>query len=152
MGIINGGTAIGAMIAPPAIAAIIATGGWRWVFFAAGSAGLLWTLWWARAYFSAADHPRLSSKERQEIQEVLAAGRQEKGMSWLQLFSFRETWGIVGAKFLSDSAWYFYLRGCPSIYTTCEALTPSKSVITPGYLTPPPVSVVWWEAGSRAGC
>jgi MFS transporter, ACS family, hexuronate transporter len=114
MGIINGGTAIGAVIAPPAIAAIIATAGWRWVFFAAGSTGLLWTLWWARAYFSAADHPDLSGEEREEIQEVFAAVHQQKSsISWLQLFSFRETWGIVGAKFLSDSAWYFYVAWLP---------------------------------------
>jgi ACS family hexuronate transporter-like MFS transporter len=114
MGIINAGTAVGAVIAPPAIAAIIAAGGWRWVFFAAGAAGLLWTLWWARAYFSPAGHPDLSGKEREEIREVFAAVHEEKaGIPWLRLFSFRETWGIVGAKFLSDAAWYFYLFWLP---------------------------------------
>ena len=105
MGIINAGTAVGAVIAPPAIAAIIATGGWRWVFFAAGAAGLLWALWWARTYFPASNIPGLSTKEREEIQEVFATVHQENaGISWLQLFSFRETWGVVGAKFLSDAA------------------------------------------------
>ena len=114
MGIINAGTAAGAVIAPPAIAAIIATGGWRWVFFAAGASGLLWTLWWARTYFSPADHPGLSGKERDEIQEVFASVHEQKsGIPWLQLFSFRETWGVVGAKFLSDAAWYFYLFWLP---------------------------------------
>src|SRR6185437_15536598 len=34
MGIINGGTAIGAVAAPPLIAFIILFAGWRWVFFA----------------------------------------------------------------------------------------------------------------------
>jgi ACS family hexuronate transporter-like MFS transporter len=29
------------------------------------------------------------------------------------LLSFRETWGVVAAKFLSDAAWYFYLFWLP---------------------------------------
>jgi len=114
MGIINAGTAVGAVIAPPAIAAIIAAGGWRWVFFAAGASGLLWTLWWARTYFSPAEHSGLSGKEREEIREVFASVHEQKsGIPWLQLFSFRETCGVVGAKFLSDAAWYFYLFWLP---------------------------------------
>jgi ACS family hexuronate transporter-like MFS transporter len=30
-----------------------------------------------------------------------------------ELLCFRETWGIVGAKFLSDAAWYFYMFWLP---------------------------------------
>jgi len=114
MGIINAGTAVGSVVAPPAIAAIIAIGGWRWVFFAAGAAGLLWTVWWARAYSAPAGHPALQDKEREEIQEVFAAVHEERAaISWLKLFSFKETWGLVVAKFLSDAAWYFYLFWLP---------------------------------------
>lgn len=54
MGIINAGTAVGAVIAPPAIAAIIALAGWRWVFLAVGVTGAAWTVWWLRDYFPAA--------------------------------------------------------------------------------------------------
>lgn len=50
MGIINAGTAVGAVIAPPAIALIIGVSGWRWVFFLSGLVGLLWTVWWWRDY------------------------------------------------------------------------------------------------------
>jgi len=39
MGIVNAGTAIGAVIAPPAIALIIAGLNWRWVFFFSGTIG-----------------------------------------------------------------------------------------------------------------
>src|SRR6185295_2033256 len=48
MGIVNAGTAVGAVVAPPAIAAILTHGSWRWVFLACGASGLAWTLWWAR--------------------------------------------------------------------------------------------------------
>jgi ACS family hexuronate transporter-like MFS transporter len=50
MGIVNAGTAVGAVIAPPAIALIITYSNWRWVFVACGLAGLLWALWWRTAY------------------------------------------------------------------------------------------------------
>lgn len=114
MGIINGGTAVGAVAAPPLIALIITFGGWRWVFFVVGALGLLWTVWWVRAYFSPASHSQLSPEERQEISEVFSHEAEEKvAISWLRLFSFIEVWGLVGAKFLSDAAWYFYLFWLP---------------------------------------
>ena len=43
MGIINAGTAVGAVIAPPLIALILGYAGWRWIFLVTGGMGLLWT-------------------------------------------------------------------------------------------------------------
>jgi ACS family hexuronate transporter-like MFS transporter len=114
MGIINAGTAVGAVIAPPALAAVIENLGWRWVFFLCGAAGLLWSAWWLRKYFSPAHHPGLSKLERNQIEEVFATPPQEKAeMSWLNLFAFPQVWGLVLGKFLSDAAWYFYLFWLP---------------------------------------
>ena len=59
MGIINAGTGVGGVIAPPLIAAVITNiawlgiSPWRWVFFITGAVGLLWTLWWLRGLFHA---------------------------------------------------------------------------------------------------
>jgi MFS transporter, ACS family, aldohexuronate transporter len=114
MGVINAGTAVGAVVAPPAIAAMIQYLGWRWVFFLSGGAGLLWSLWWLRDYFSPARHPKLSLDEQAEIEEVFAASSLEKSSSsWLDLFTFPQVWGLVLGKFLSDAAWYFYLFWLP---------------------------------------
>jgi ACS family hexuronate transporter-like MFS transporter len=41
MGIINAGTAIGAVAAPPVISLIVTGLNWRWVFFTSGAIGLL---------------------------------------------------------------------------------------------------------------
>ncbi|HEY5908070.1 MAG TPA: MFS transporter, partial [Vicinamibacteria bacterium] len=101
MGIINAGTAVGMVVAPPLIALVLGTGNWRWVFYLTGALGLAWTLWWHRAYFPPDRHPRLGEAERQEIQSALAQGSgPEVGLPWLQLLRFRETWGVVIAKFL----------------------------------------------------
>jgi MFS transporter, ACS family, hexuronate transporter len=114
MGIINAGTAVGAVIAPPALAAVIENLGWRWVFFLCGAAGLLWSAWWLREYFAPAQHPRLSQWESNEIEEVFATPPQQKAeASWLNLFAFPQVWGLVLGKFLSDAAWYFYLFWLP---------------------------------------
>jgi MFS transporter, ACS family, hexuronate transporter len=115
MGIINAGTAVGAVVAPPAIALVIGATSWRWVFFISGAIGLLWVAWWRRSYFPPDRHPRLGASEREEIREVLAEGRASKGggIPWLGLFRFRQVWGLVIAKFLSDAAWYFYLFWLP---------------------------------------
>lgn len=114
MGIINAGTAIGAVLAPPAIAAIIQWGDWRWVFYVTGAIGLAWTAWWLRAYHTPSQHPRISAEELALLSqdtpgstEVLPTPR------WLDLIKSPQVKGLVAAKFLSDSAWYFFLFWMP---------------------------------------
>ena len=114
MGIINAGTAVGMIVAPPMIALVLSAADWRSVFFLTGGLGLLWTLWWSRDYFPPERHPRLGEAERQEIQSVVGtAGAARQELRWLDLLRFRQTWGVVIAKFLSDAAWYFYLFWLP---------------------------------------
>ena len=103
MGIINAGTAVGSVLAPPLIGIILLTAGWRMVFFAAGAVGLEWVIWWSLSYRNNNDasvsslHARLVAREL-SFTDVL-------GMRRVQVFVF--------AKFMSDSAWYFYLFWLP---------------------------------------
>lgn len=118
MGIMNAGTALGAVVAPPFIAIVLSYTNWRWVFFLSGAAGLLWSLWWWRDYWTPSLHPRLTTEQRQRILNLLPAASNDNtgadpAISWFRLFSLGEVWGLVGAKFLSDSAWYFYLFWLP---------------------------------------
>src|SRR5258708_36017351 len=64
MGIINAGTAVGAVAAPPLIAIVLIYANWRWIFILTGTIGLLWTVWWRLAYYPPAEHPGLSREER----------------------------------------------------------------------------------------
>ena len=114
MGMMNAGTAVGAVAAPPLIALTLAHLSWRWVFFLAGAVGLVWTLWWVRDYQPAASHPRLSAGERQELAEVLAPKvTSDLKIRWIDLFRYPQVSGLVFAKFLSDAAWYFYIFWLP---------------------------------------
>lgn len=111
MGIINAGTAIGAVVAPPLIALVLTFWSWRWIFVLTGAIGIVWTLWWRTTYFPPEQHPALSDAERQKLEP--AADSAATAVSWLRLLRVREAWGLIGAKFLSDAAWYFYLFWLP---------------------------------------
>jgi ACS family hexuronate transporter-like MFS transporter len=103
MGIVNAGTAFGAVVAPPAIAAILAYGSWRWVFVACGAVGLLWAVWWLRGFRVAPETPGAGP----------AADRAGSALPWSKLLTYRQVWGLVGAKFLTDAAWFFYISWLP---------------------------------------
>jgi len=105
MGLINAGTGLGGVLAPPLIATIILNihwlgiSSWRWVFFITGLVGLAWAAGWQAFY-----------REPVEARPVAAA---ERPVPFAALLRFRETWGMIGAKFLTDAAWYFYMFWLP---------------------------------------
>ncbi len=96
MGIINAGTALGSVLAPPLIGLILLLGSWRYIFFFAAVLGLIWATGWLAVYRPPAE---------------LALVRPVT--SWLSLLSSGRVLGMVGAKFLSDSAWFFCLFWLP---------------------------------------
>jgi ACS family hexuronate transporter-like MFS transporter len=97
MGLVNAGTAVGAVVAPPAIAAILLHATWRWVFVACGAAGLAWAAWWFAAY-----------QDVDAVEDV-----PPPRATWSALLGYREVWGLVAAKFLTDAAWFFYISWLP---------------------------------------
>jgi len=142
MGIINAGTAVGAVVAPPLIALVLAEAGWlglapwRWVFFLTGGLGLLWTVWWWWSYHTpefleaGSEFQSLQEQTTPALTPTLSPRRGGKPIGQLPLndstgqdprtvitlsglLRHRETWAVVGAKFLSDGAWYFYLFWLP---------------------------------------
>jgi MFS transporter, ACS family, aldohexuronate transporter len=104
MGIINAGTAVGAVLAPPLIAIILGFTNWHWIFLLTGAFGLLWVAWWRRSYIAPPEIPDLAA---QPIMDSTTR------FPWTHLFRIRETWGLITAKFLSDAAWFFYLFWLP---------------------------------------
>jgi ACS family hexuronate transporter-like MFS transporter len=103
MGIINAGTAVGSVLAPPLIGIILLTAGWRMVFFAAGAVGFAWVIWWLVTY-------RGNSKISIATLDARLVAQQ---LSFTDVLSMRRVQVLVFAKFMSDSAWYFYLFWLP---------------------------------------
>lgn len=97
VGIINAGTAVGSVLAPPLIGLVLLHSGWRMVFYLAGAVGLAWVLWWFVSYRAGSGDTRVSGRPA-------AFGK---------LLSIRSVQALVFAKFMSDSAWYFLLFWLP---------------------------------------
>ena len=101
MGIMNAGTAVGSVLAPPVIGLILLAGSWRNIFFFAGSLGIVWAVGWALLYRPPA--------------EIVSSDptRSAASIPWLRLLSSSKVIGMVTAKFLSDAAWFFCLFWLP---------------------------------------
>ena len=104
VGIINAGTALGSVLAPPLIGIVLIHSGWRMVFFAAGGLGLVWVAWWMMSYRS---NPMTLSEN------TLDARLLAWELSFREITGMRRVQALVFAKFMSDSAWYFYLFWLP---------------------------------------
>jgi ACS family hexuronate transporter-like MFS transporter len=107
-GIFNTGSSLGAVIAPPLIAAIVLHSNWRWVFFITGALGIVWALIWLKAYHTPAEPPE-PQPARSEVR-------------WRDLLKYRQVWGLICAKFLSDSAWFFFIFWLPKYLNDVRGL------------------------------
>jgi ACS family hexuronate transporter-like MFS transporter len=127
-GIFNTGSSVGAVMAPPLIALIVSLLGWRWVFYITGSIGFLWAWIWLKLYQPPDRNRFISAAEREYITTALAAGSSSgvgepaSRIRWLSLFAYRQVWGLMAAKFLTDSAWYFFIFWLPKYLSDVRQL------------------------------
>jgi ACS family hexuronate transporter-like MFS transporter len=104
MGIINAGTSVGSLLAPPLIGLIVIYSGWRSVFFTAGAIGIAWVLWWAFSYRGNASTLSINTLDARLLAQEL---------TFREIISLRQVQVLVFAKFMSDSAWFFLLFWLP---------------------------------------
>ncbi len=89
-------------------------GGWRPAFAGVAALGFVWVLVWRRVYDEPETHPRLSPDERRLILDDRAAEHapgqgataNTGEVDWRRLLSFRQTWGAILARGLTDPVWY----------------------------------------------
>lgn len=90
-GIFNSGASIGAIIAPPLLAFIVLTVGWRIAFLTIGASGFLWLAAWMVVY------PRPEGTKAMP-----------KPVSFKPHLRSRFLWQFTISKVFSDPVWYFY--------------------------------------------
>jgi len=117
-GIFNAGASVGAVIAPPVLALIVSHLGWRPVFFLTGGIGFVWGWIWLKVYQSPGKNRFVSAGERRYIAKSLAGDAENSSgsfrkLSWWELFTFHQTWVLMFVKFLTDSAWFFFIFWLP---------------------------------------
>jgi MFS transporter, ACS family, hexuronate transporter len=120
MAIFNGGSSIGAVIAPPLIVWITLAFGWKAAFFVGSILSSIFLVAWLAFYRNPSEHPRLSDEEREMIlTDHAEQNRQIKqedapAMRWRDFFRFRQVWGLVLTRFFTDPVWWFYISWLPN--------------------------------------
>ncbi len=112
-GILNMGPGLGAVIAPPLMAFLIYSVGWRMAFVITGLIGFLWLFLWQKVYYEPEVHPKLSPEERTQLPKIQETLISEK-LDWKSYLSNRELWGLSLARFVSDGSFYFFIFWLPS--------------------------------------
>jgi ACS family hexuronate transporter-like MFS transporter len=128
-GIFNTGSSIGAIIAPVLVFLIVdALGSWRWTFAIFGIVGLLWVIVWLKTFSLPDKSKYITEKEKKYILDDLTtnerqeqAGRKTK-VSWKELLKVRQLWGLLIIKFLTDSAWFFFIFWLPKYLNDVRGL------------------------------
>jgi MFS transporter, ACS family, hexuronate transporter len=111
MGIFNSGVAVGNIVAFPLVTWLQLAFGWKTTFLVTGSLGFAWLALWRWLYETPENHPSLTKAEYALITE----GRRPAGpqVAWRTLLRYRQTWGIVLARFLTDPVWWLYITWLP---------------------------------------
>jgi ACS family hexuronate transporter-like MFS transporter len=105
VGMFNTGSAVGAVAAPPLIAALVFASGWRMAFVVTGLFGLIWAIGWFLFY---------TPPSRPAAGELAPAGTPvSPRVSWASLFRVPAVWTLLVAKFLTDGAWFFFIFWLP---------------------------------------
>lgn len=114
--IFDSGSSIGAVIAPPLVAFIAITLGWRYAFVVSGSLGFFWLILWRAIYYPLQSHPRVSAEEVKLIEsrrDAPTVSRRTGAARYFSLLKDRNTWGIVLGRSLTDPIWWFYVFWIP---------------------------------------
>ncbi|HOA72672.1 MAG TPA: MFS transporter [Phycisphaerae bacterium] len=120
-GILNVGTGVGAMLAPPVVGAIIYYLDWRAAFLLTGAIGGLWLIPWLLLARKPEKHPLITPEELAYIragqvdQPVEAAETPKRGV-WREALGTRQLWALMAARLLSDPVWLFFSFWIPKYF------------------------------------
>jgi MFS transporter, ACS family, hexuronate transporter len=109
-GIFNSGSSVGAILAPFVVPWVALHFGWRASFLVTGAFSATWIVWWSLKY-------RKPREAMDWSQVVVVAAPAGPAMAWWRLLRYRQTWGFVLGKFLTDPVWWFYLFWMPSYFS-----------------------------------
>jgi ACS family hexuronate transporter-like MFS transporter len=104
-GIFNSGSALGALLAPPAVAFLAIHYGWRSAFGLMGCLGFLWAAAWIVFY-------------RGPASTIPAAAPKERPLPLRILLRSQFLWQFTAAKIFMDPVWYFYTFWFPQYLKT----------------------------------
>ncbi|QGY42604.1 MFS transporter [Maribellus comscasis] len=106
-GIAIGGSALGAVVAPPLCVYLIGVTGWRGVFLITGAFGILWVIAWLLC-------PKQKAETlKQTGQKGLNTGSKQNRVNLIGVLKIKEVWVFILIRFLLDPIFYFYMFWIP---------------------------------------
>jgi MFS transporter, ACS family, hexuronate transporter len=103
MAVFDGGSAAGAVLAPPLMAILILNFGWRAAFVITGLTGAIWLILWRGIYRPPEISPNSPPAARPSLRE---------------LFGVRQLWGLMLTRMLATPVWWFYVFWLPDYFST----------------------------------
>ena len=130
--IFDSGSAIGGAVAPMLVYWVYHSfGGWRPAFLVTGILGFLWIPLFLKFYRAPEEHPRLSPDERTLILSERAEADLEtttSPLSYKQLLTRPDTWGIILAKSFTDPVWFF-ITDWFALFLVSRGFKPEESLL-----------------------
>ena len=127
-GLFNSGTNVGVMLSFVTVW-LATTFGWQLAFLSIGIVGLLWLIFWWRAFDAPERHPRVTPAELEYIQAGQPPVEKTLHLPWTMLLRYREVWPFLIGKMLTDPVWWFYLFWLPSYLERERGQNPLKSAL-----------------------
>ena len=112
-GIFNSGAGVGAILAPLAVPWVAIHFGWRASFLITGVFSAIWIVWWSIRYRT----PQRAGGANETSRAAPAPT-----IAWWKLLRYRQAWGFMVGKFLTDPVWWFLLFWLPQYFHSRFAL------------------------------
>lgn len=117
-GIFGAGASLGGVIAAPFIATLYLAFGWQGTFVGIALLGLVWVIPWLIINKNTPNkHPWITKEEQDHILDVNANKAtvvETQVYSWRELLQFKNTWGIIVARFFIDPVWWLFVTWLPT--------------------------------------
>lgn len=114
-GIAIGGSALGAVIAPPLCAWLLVSLGWRALFLITGGFGFLWVISWL--FFT-----RVPKTDKSEYEENLNPDPPEEKIRLFSLLRNKEALTFIVIRFVLDPIFYYYMFWIPKYLNESQSL------------------------------
>ncbi|MCG6189753.1 MFS transporter [Maribellus maritimus] len=106
-GIAIGGSALGAVVAPPLCVYLIGVTGWRGVFLITGAFGIFWVTAWLLCPKQKAATPEQTNQKGDNT------GSKQNRVNLIEILKIKEVWVFILIRFLLDPIFYFYMFWIP---------------------------------------
>jgi len=110
-GIFNSGANMGAILAPVLVPWVALHFGWRAAFLTTGLFSAAWIVWWWVKYRK--PHERMDWSRG-----AIVLPPPGPVLAWWKLLGYRQTWGFMVGKFLTDPVWWFFLFWLPGYFSS----------------------------------